>query len=196
MKKCGKCGSEKILNDFHNNKSKIDGKATECKACKKKQDDIYRLKNIERCKVYAKQYRQDNKQVLNEKKKIYIIDNKIDFQKRQHLWYERNKDKRKAEIVKYKKEHPDQYRMYASCRRARKKGATVTRFSVKDIVDKYGEICFYCKGSFEQIDHYIPLSKDGLHTLENVRPSCAQCNLEKSNKLPEDFLKYKGIKNE
>lgn len=102
----------------------------------------------------------------------------------------------KFRISQYKKEHPEQYQMYNSRRRAQKKTSVVDDFTIQEVIEKYGQQCVYCKEPFTHIDHYIPLSRGGPHTLENVRPSCEQCNLQKSNKLPDDFMKYKGNKDE
>jgi 5-methylcytosine-specific restriction endonuclease McrA len=196
MKKCSKCGYEKILDDFGNNKSKKDGKATECKECKSKQDAKYRKENEVYYKNYLKEYNQLNKQQLYEQKKKYIAANKIAHLERQHSWYEKNKDNVKLRTSQYKKDHPEQYQMYNNRRAARKKTAIVEKFTHQDVINKYGDKCVYCGGNFDEIDHYIPLSKGGSHTLDNVRPSCEHCNLTKSNKLPEDFAKYKGNKDE
>lgn len=196
MKKCGKCGYGKSLDYFHNNKSKKDGKATECKECKSKQDQKYRKENKETYKIYQIKYWIENRTELYEQKKEYIANNKSAHLKRQHAWYEKNKDNIKARISQYKKDHPKQYQMYSNRRLAQKKTSTVELFTIKDIILQYGDKCFYCGSKFDQIDHYIPLSRGGSHTLENVRPSCEHCNLTKSNKLPEEFLKYKEISNE
>lgn len=54
--------------------------------------------------------------------------------------------------------------------------------------------CGKCKLEKDEIEfnkNNMPLSRGGTHTLEDVRPSCAHCNLTKSNKLPEEFIKYK-----
>lgn len=72
-------------------------------------------------------------------------------------------------------------------------------FSVDTVIDTYGSDCHLCDkpidlkasrkvGASEwemslHIDHVIPLSKGGDDTLENVRPSHAQCNLMKSAKI-------------
>lgn len=196
MKKCSKCDTEKSLDDFHNNRSKKDGKATECKSCKKKQDIQYRLSNLEECKGYQSKYWKDNRKELGVKKMEYIANNKSAHLKRQHSWYERNKADIKERTAQYKKDHPEKYQMYNSRRRAQKKTSLIENFDMLDVLNKYGNQCFYCQGKFDHIDHYIPLSKGGSHTLDNVRPSCEKCNLEKSNKLPKEFLEYKGISNE
>jgi 5-methylcytosine-specific restriction endonuclease McrA len=99
-----------------------------------------------------------------------------------------SKCKVKQRVCLYKLKHKDQYRLYNNKRMALKKAMTVEDFAFDDIIEKYGSKCVYCGGKFEHIDHYVPLSKGGEHTLDNVRPSCANCNLKKNNKMPEDFL--------
>lgn len=53
------------------------------------------------------------------------------------------------------------------------------------VLDKYGRKCVYC-GSKKKIemDHVVPLSKGGKHSMQNVLPACRSCNAEKNNKLP------------
>lgn len=196
MKRCGKCGCNKDIDDFSKNKSKKDGRATECRLCKKQQDIKYRKEHQEYCKEYQTKYWTENRIELYEQKKEYIVNNKTAHLTRQHIWYEKNKDNIKARTAQYKKDYPEQYQMYNNRRIARKKTVIVEIFDNQDIKNKYGDKCFYCGGLFTHIDHYMPLSRGGPHTLENVRPSCETCNLHKSNKLPEEFLKYKGIQNE
>jgi len=191
MKYCSKC--KDFTDDFNKNKSKPDGLATECRKCVRKYAEEYRQrqghqeKNIE----YQKEYRVENKEVLDEKKKVYTENNKIAHIERRQRWYQKNSDKVKQKIYSYKKEHKDQYRLYANKRVALKKTTVVEDFTFNDIIEKYGDKCVYCGGNFDHIDHYIPLSKGGGHTLKNVRPSCESCNLTKNNKMPEDFLKMK-----
>ena len=40
FKKCGKCGTEKLLKDFTRNASKPDGRHNYCRTCKKESDKI------------------------------------------------------------------------------------------------------------------------------------------------------------
>jgi 5-methylcytosine-specific restriction endonuclease McrA len=57
-------------------------------------------------------------------------------------------------------------------------------FTRKDVVDTYGNACFYCGGDFDWLDHYIPIKHGGDHTMTNVRPSCRTCNLAKGDSMP------------
>lgn len=196
MKVCSKCQSSKDEILFSKNRSKKDGLASECRVCKSQQDRKYKEENKEYYINYLKEYREKNKAELDAKKKEYIANNKSAHLKRQHSWYERNKDSVKTRTLQYKKDHPEQYQMYSNRRKALKKTSIVDVFITQDIVNMYGNQCVYCGDLFTHIDHYIPLSRGGSHTLENVRPSCETCNLTKSNKLPDDFLKYKGNKDD
>lgn len=46
--------------------------------------------------------------------------------------------------------------------------------------------CAYCRGEFEAMDHYVPLSRGGPTTWNNVLPSCQRCNRKKAGALPCD----------
>ena len=51
----------------------------------------------------------------------------------------------------------------------------------------YGWTCAYCSAPHEHMDHAMPRALGGLHTISNVVPSCASCNLRKGAKHPDDF---------
>jgi 5-methylcytosine-specific restriction endonuclease McrA len=59
----------------------------------------------------------------------------------------------------------------------------VTRIPRAYIIDRDGSRCHMCKrkcsGTNLHIDHVIPLSRGGTHTLENLRVACATCNMSK-----------------
>ena len=61
---------------------------------------------------------------------------------------------------------------------------TVTSQELDRKLEECGGGCYYCGGPFEHWDHYQPLSKGGLHEIDNLLPSCAKCNLKKHNKIP------------
>jgi 5-methylcytosine-specific restriction endonuclease McrA len=66
-------------------------------------------------------------------------------------------------------------------------GLTLVRNSLwQDQIKKSGFKCFYCgkqcTAQSLQQDHVIPLSKNGLHCMENLMPACRSCNASKGNK--------------
>jgi 5-methylcytosine-specific restriction endonuclease McrA len=42
--------------------------------------------------------------------------------------------------------------------------------------------CVKCGKPYKHMDHIIPISRGGKHTLSNVQPLCAKCNLSKGAK--------------
>lgn len=46
------------------------------------------------------------------------------------------------------------------------------------LIELYGNRCVYCHDNYAtQIDHVVPYSYCYAHDLENLRPSCARCNM-------------------
>jgi 5-methylcytosine-specific restriction endonuclease McrA len=72
--------------------------------------------------------------------------------------------------------------------RRRQTGTTYSRILYTAVLERDGMVCHLCGGAIPSLadlhfDHVIPLAKGGEHTLENVRPSHALCNLRKSDRL-------------
>ena len=75
-KVCSKCGIEKSLISFRNNKN-----SPEYKRKKRESDKKYRLENIEKITKQASEYYEKNKEDLNEKGRDYYKENKEKFNK-------------------------------------------------------------------------------------------------------------------
>lgn len=72
--------------------------------------------------------------------------------------------------------------------RRRQVGTTYSRILYSTVLERDGMTCHLCSGPIASLDdlhfdHVIPLAKGGEHTVENVRPSHALCNLRKSDRL-------------
>lgn len=60
---------------------------------------------------------------------------------------------------------------------------------VRQVVSEHGEVCFYCgstEGPFE-LDHIIPWSRGGDHSVENLVVACRPCNRSKGAKTLEEW---------
>ncbi len=80
-------------------------------------------------------------------------------------------------------------------RRARKRRAPSDKIDPMDVLERDGWVCQLCgrttpksqRGSCEptapEVDHIMPLSRGGSHTLSNLQVLCRRCNLRKSNKV-------------
>lgn len=65
---------------------------------------------------------------------------------------------------------------------------TITTEAIDELLKKQNYKCAICKTSItlrgnRHLDHIIPLSKDGIHSINNVQWLCVRCNVKKGNKL-------------
>lgn len=77
------------------------------------------------------------------------------------------------------------------------KGSGITNQQWNELLREYNFRCAYCGIQTNMtIDHVIPLSKGGEHSIENIVPSCAECNSHKHTKLnwiPKKFKEVVGV---
>lgn len=60
------------------------------------------------------------------------------------------------------------------------------RYSRTGVLRRDNEICAYCRGHANTIDHILPKSKGGLSTWTNSVAACRKCNEKKANRTPEE----------
>ena len=72
---------------------------------------------------------------------------------------------------------------------------TINRDSLKELRELQNYKCYYCECelNFEaknevHLDHHIPLSKGGIHSISNVKYTCKSCNLNKNATMPTSLL--------
>ncbi|GAA1888337.1 hypothetical protein GCM10009837_07730 [Streptomyces durmitorensis] len=99
--------------------------------------------------------------------------------------YQAERERRLAYAIAYAKANPHVGQAARNRRKAWKRDAGVFAFSGREwrrlCVRQRGE-CFYCKERADlTMDHVIPLSKGGRHSIGNVIPACISCNSSKSD---------------
>lgn len=115
--------------------------------------------------------------------------------KKDARYREANKEKRREYARKYFAENPNKQKVRSRRYRASKASAKNEFFNIQMVLDKYGSDCHICSlpinlktsrvvGSegWEKslhLDHLIPISKGGPHSLENIRPAHGICNMKK-----------------
>jgi 5-methylcytosine-specific restriction endonuclease McrA len=174
---CIKCGVEypKTKEYFYPHKVCKDGFRGECKKCAKQ----YALKNKEKISERMLLYREEHRDQLRERYKEY---NKKYMQEHKEQAYERS--------AKYQHSHKEQYRTYCNCRRAKKMQLlnTLTKEQWELIKKKFNNQCAYCGKELPlQQEHFVPLSKGGEFTQNNIIPACGGCNQRKHN---SDFFEW------
>lgn len=152
-------------------------------------------------------YHKEHKEELRIKKREYmknVILIKPDIYKIYHansrdkrLEYTRNyakTEKGKASRKKYEENHPYYVRQKTQVRRARKKNTQVEPIKNIVVFDRDRWVCQICKQVVDvnleyphpfsaSLDHVIPLSKGGTHTMDNIQLAHLVCNVKKHAKL-------------
>lgn len=108
--------------------------------------------------------------------------------------YRNNVEAAKAYTRQWQKNNPDRARMIRKRRKALLKNATVEVFCFDDVKAKSRDMCYLCGDHIDysleyphkrspSLDHVVPLSKGGDHSLENCEMTHLECNLEKGTKI-------------
>ena len=166
---------EKILENKKNNYVKNVKKISENRKIDYQNN---KEKIIEKSRVY----RENNKQKILENKKKYYRQNREQIIYKHNLYSKTPKGKAVLDNSKHKR------------RQKYQQGDTTTKqlLELKENSTK----CYWCNCNLKNIkihiDHYIPLSKGGTHTISNLVISCATCNLIKKDKDPIKFANSLG----
>lgn len=193
-KRCSTCGKTKPLTEFGRRRDSPTGFRSACAPCKRIADAAamkrWRERNPDLTLRLAREYREQNREKERERFRRYD---------------QANREKRRLAIAASRAENPDHHRELRrkwraanlERSRARCRAYWHRRRSGSDPseeVDAYAELlllqaCGYC-GATENmsIDHVVPLSRGGKHTVDNLLPACRSCNSSKGNKLLEEWL--------
>ena len=105
----------------------------------------------------------------------------------------------KASRDKHYRAYPERAIARAAKRAEMLKAAVTDNHTIQDIIGTYGTDCHLCNAPIDmdaprknglpnwqvgfQVDHIIPISKNGPNTLDNVRPSHSLCNIRRHSSL-------------
>lgn len=110
-------------------------------------------------------------------------------------YYDRNKERLKANNANYRKLNPQVDVKHAAKRRtqinATIENETVVAQFIKLIRTSKRVACYYCEkvisGKKAHIDHVVPLARGGKHSPDNLCASCPQCNMTKHARLLSEW---------
>lgn len=182
LKRCGKCEDVKQLGEFHKDKTKLDGLQSCCRICASDKNAAYREANLDKERERHLGYREANREQINERQREYQEANREQVRERARTYAH---TRRAAD--------PLWGRIQVGATRARKLGCEVITFNSEQLLAYWESTgiaidqCIYCGGEFEHLDHKIPLGKGGPHSVDNLVPACAFCNISKHNKDHSEF---------
>lgn len=166
----------------------------ENKAHLRKIKKIYTENNKEKKKEYDKNRYELNKEYFSERSKRYYKQNAEIIKANSQKWYEENKEYANKQSLEWHRRNREKSHFIKSRNRYKRKQQAKDlpcSFTKKDwlTTKKYFNYeCAYCgvKSKLTQ-DHFIPVSKGGEYTINNIVPVCKSCN---SSKLNKDFQEW------
>lgn len=213
---CNKCKKEKPLTPefWHRHKYNSDGFKGMCKECRNEDKRIHYQKNKDRIIEYQHKHYEENRERRIAHQKEYYYNNKENGRANSLAYYHRNKEKyaklkkkywqEKKDVLseyqkRWAKENREKVRLREQRKYARRKSlpATLTEEQWMKIKRDFNHCCAYCSiterehlkifGELLHQEHFIPLSKGGEYSHNNIIPSCRSCNCSKSDK---DFFEW------
>ena len=156
-----------------------------CVTCHASYSSTYRKKHPEKISMYGKRYATEHPDKIQDR-------NASNYARRKDDPIFKTENRLRAS--EYKKKNRDRYNSHNHKRRAQIKEGESAEVVAKWIKAQ-PKVCYWCHQKCKkdyQIDHYVPLSKGGLHEINNLRISCPQCNMTKNAKDPYNFAHSKG----
>lgn len=198
MKTCPRCEIEKEDIEFGRNKRNRDGLAIYCKACKASYQRKYYADNPDKFAAYAKKWRLENVEYKAQRDKEYAQKHpervraaKAKYKKihadrvrKMNAEYSAaNKEFLSQKNREWRKKNPEKHNAKEARRRAQRRGNGVFVILDRELRQLMQRPCFYCGKESQHMDHVIPISRGGRHSIGNLVPSCAKCNLSKNDKF-------------
>jgi 5-methylcytosine-specific restriction endonuclease McrA len=160
-KQCTKCGERKAKDQFNKDKNRKDGLFPWCKTCSR---------------ANTKKHTEQHVEEYRERARVWAENNREKSRAKTREWYRNNK----AKALEYAY-------TYVENRRARKlqNGGRVTEKQWRELKEKYGNKCIApgCSRTDVTMDHVVPLSRGGKHSIENIQPLCKFHNYSKQTKV-------------
>ena len=208
MKICNNCKVEKSLEDFRLKKERGTYRTNSiCKECESKQKKEYYLNN--RSAIIKSRKETIVTPEAKEKRKKYLLkyykENKEEKKEKSKKYYKENREQLLKKASEYKKTKEGKISSRASASKRRNASldnddGTITKHSLDTLLQIQNNQCFYCKKDLSlltdrevHLDHYIPISKGGAHSITNVVWSCSSCNLQKNASIPDTQLPLEHI---
>lgn len=188
MKLCRYCNIEKPLDFFGNDKRANDGKKNKCSSCHNEYMKAYywRHREVMAARVLVHHYK--NRESANARRKQNRLKNLEKQMQHSRQWQKDNPEAANSIKSNWRMKNRVKLQQLAKHREMIIKTGNVPSSYIKELRQLP---CNYCGQYFENkmhIDHVVPISKGGQHSIDNLVTACRSCNLSKSNKFLHDWL--------
>lgn len=207
MKTCVKCGEAKPVAEFVKRADAPDGFRGKCKACHNISTAKWRTDNPDKmqgCRSNWDAANPGRPKVLDPVKRKarsakYFAMNREKALVANAKWRAANPDKQRAAVAKCKAANPESRRIESSNRRALKlgNGGKLSKGLSERLLKLQLGICGCgCQQQLDDkfhLDHWVPLILGGPNEDANIRLLLATCNLRKSSKHPDEYVRQRGF---
>ena len=205
-KSCKACDTIKNISEFYKSNQTKDGLTYRCKACRALYVKEYRennaqkmresanksyAKNKEKRNKYGKQYHKDNKEKVNKWVRQYYLDNKERIRDRNKKHHHDNKNNEDYIASKTNARHKRRALIITSSDGTVPINIFPLNKELRELLELQIFKCYSCSCDIsdnKHLDHHVPLSKGGTHSIDNVVWLCPTCNLQKHAKIPDKLL--------
>lgn len=197
-KPCVRCKEFFPLADYHVRSVSPDGRSLYCKSCTSIKAKKSAARNPGKSAARSKKWRANNPMTPERraKEKAYRAQ-----------YYQENKDKQAERNRKQREANREEYREYQreymrrwrernperhaqanrmNARRRRGGGMAPDTRVYMTIIEN--DLCAYCGGPADQIDHVVPLARGGSNEWDNLTAACLSCNYSKGTTSLLQFL--------
>ena len=185
MKRCTECGEVKQTSEFYKCNKVKSGLKANCKQCDRNRAKRYRLDNPEKTKAAVSSWRARN----TEHERQYRADNADRIRANCARWASENPEMLKANQARYRGQNRNKRKNREHIRRTKKSDSSARLVTERDLAKMLMKPCIYCGAQSAHIDHIIPLSRGGTHSIGNLAPACQWCNLSKNSKYIMEWKK-------
>jgi 5-methylcytosine-specific restriction endonuclease McrA len=155
MKTCNLCREDKPSEAFSKCSAREDGLQNYCKLCASDKRKARYEANKEAEREQNRKWFQDNRPWERPERKEYL-----------RAWMDENRER--SNYTKALRKH-----------KIRAGGGSIDLVDWLALCDEYGNKCLRCGKPEVTMDHVVPISKGGAHSIDNLQPLCGSCNSSK-----------------
>jgi len=167
------------VNGYNKYKCRCD----ECKAVKSE----HARRSRERHPDYSKNYYAANREKMLELTRLWRINNREAVNAKAREWNMANRERYNANMKAWRANNKDKVAQANRNTKALRRKAERCVVTAKDwsrLIDRHRGCCAYC-GVKEKltVEHVVPISRGGRHSIGNLLPVCMTCNVTKNSRL-------------
>lgn len=160
---------------------------------------LWRTENREAVLAKQRARRHNNPEAVRAQEQIYRDRDREKINQRAALYRAANREAINARVREWGVLNIERKLAHNQARRARKIGNGSFLVTSKDLArmkNRFSNVCGYCSGNFTKsnpmhIEHVLPIVRGGSHSVGNIIPACAACNLSKRDKTVMEWRVWK-----